>query len=339
MSIHYLFTWFGLFAIIVSHIAQAEEAVPVKICPLQKQTVNETVTAWGKLNQDAQQLYFEVDGYLNEINAKTGQTVAKDQVLARLDQVLLENQRQQAQVSLSYAQKQLTRISQLKRNKAVGQDQLDEAQSNHALKALALADVEEKLAKVVLRAPAAGKILNRLIDFPLPISAGTPLFSFKAQDEPWLATVNVAARHLHKMHMGDAAKVTLSAFPQQVLDGTIHKIAENVVSADNLYEVEVALTNAPDFLRAGMQVKAQLTLGTHKGYVVPLNAFYRITGQEGILFMFKQATGKASRVTVAFSFVNGTDAIVSTDLSQFSAVIVAGQMHLKEGALVEVLGD
>jgi hypothetical protein len=129
----------------------------------------------------------------------------------------------------------------------------------------------------------------------------------------------------------------ISGFPQTPLTGIIDEIADQPEDNEILFEVEIALTDAPNFIRAGMQVKALLKTASHSGYPIPLNAFYRISGQEGILFMLAQ--NKAEQINAQFDFVSGTDAIVTTDLSAFNAVIVAGQQHLKQGTPVQVIGN
>jgi len=332
------FITYSLMLVCFSVFAE-EQASPVKVLPLQQQTLSESITAWGKVEQDLQQLYFEIGGYVDDILVDEGTKVKKDQVLAHLDSELLENQRQQAQVSLKHAKRKLARIKELKRKSAAGQDQLDDVSNDYRLKSLNLQYIQEQYEQYALRAPATGTIIQRYLDYPGSVSATTAVFSFKAQNQPWLITVNVAARYLHKLQLGNSAEVIFTAFPQQAISGKLHKIAADSNSTDNLFEVEIALDETPNFIRAGMQVKAHIKTVQTTGYTIPLNAFYRLNGQQGSLFLIKQGDDKAYDTQTEFAFVQGTNAIVTSDLSAFNAVVIAGQQHLKAGSTIKILDN
>lgn len=316
-------------------VGAEDTAVPVKIQPLTKQAVTVTVTAWGQVEEAARRLFMERAGMLTELGADTGDRVVAGQVLARLDTTIIENRRQVAEFNLRNARNKLSRTRKLKRTDVVGQDRLDDVINDHAVKQLAFEQAEEEYQKHFLRAPTAGWILERRVDHPGPVTTATPLFVFKAEAEPWAVTVKLADRHLTTLQPGQPAEVFLDDAP--AIPGKITRIARAADPGDPLYAVKIALRDPPKTPRAGQQARARLALATVEGYPVPLNAFHRLDGTRGELYVTADDHQQARRVPVAFTLVNGTDAVVTTDLSAYHALIVAGRQHLKDGSRIQVI--
>jgi len=319
---------------------QADSPMPVVVIPIVKQEVPERVAAWGTLEKHPQNLHFEIDGYLTQIAVADDDRVAEGQLLARLDTTLVENRRDQASSALLYADQQLERTLELKHKGVVGQEQLDAVSSDERLKKLLLEGAEEELRKYFLYAPSAGRILRRLVDYAGPVSAATPLFVFKPDSAPWRATVEVAADNLSGIAVGDPVEASIEGFPGEGVVGRVERISGISGDRNGLFEVDVALPTVSGPLRAGMQVKVRFILARHPGYPVPLNAFFRLIGERGVLFVTGGGEQRvAHRLEVAVGLIQDNVAVVTTDLSGFDAVITQGQDHLRDGMAIEVRGD
>ncbi len=321
-----------LFLLIGQGVRAEEAPLPVITQPIARQTLAEPLTAWGSVAESSETLHFATDGLLQTIAVRDGERVVSGQPLAQLDAVLAQNQRDQAHVALRFSEKALERTRKLHAKGIVGDDQLDNASQDQALKELTLGAAEERLQRHTLRAPAAGQILRRLVDQPGPVAISTPIAVFKADSAPWRASVALAGRHLSQLALGTPVEVSVEGLAAP-LAGKVERISGVAESGSGLFMVDIALTDAPTELRSGLQVRARFTLREAQGYAVPLSAFYRLEEARGLLFL-TGSDGLAHRVEVQVGAFVGNAALVTTDLSAFEAVITQGQQHLKDGARV-----
>jgi HlyD family secretion protein len=145
-----------------------------------------------------------------------------------------------AKSRLNYAQSELTRKAQLVPNNAASQQDLDqaeadvataradlaEAQANHAAAvagptheeraiadaevkaaAAAVAVLERRLDKTILRAPADGIVTVIVAEVGENVSAGEPVLAIAATDKQWLS-FNAREDTLHGLTVGDKVEVT-----------------------------------------------------------------------------------------------------------------------------------
>ncbi len=323
----------------VCSVSLADERLPVKTMPLEKKTVPSVITAFGILEKTPQILYFEVSGYLTKLLVDEGRTVKKGRLLAKLDTVLIDNQKAQVQRALQHAKQKMVRAKKLQRRNILAQDQLEDTEYNYSTKLLELKEINEKRQKHFLYAPAKGKILKRFLDFAGPVDSSTPIFMMKSSKRPWLVTAHLTEIEINAIKKGDTAKVYFNGLPHKVFIGTVQKIADSTEEKDSMLEVEIALKKAAPFLRAGMNAKIQIETAKHTGYPVPLSAFFRVNNHKATVFVVDKENQVARKRAVEFNLIKGTNAIVLTDLSEFDELIITGQHNLKEGSLIQVIQE
>jgi RND family efflux transporter MFP subunit len=338
------FFWVAYF--MVCKLSFAEEYLPVKTMPIEKKTIRPVITAFGSLEKKPQILYFEISGYLTKLLVNEGKVVKKGQLLAQLDTILIDNQKAQVQLSLQYAKTKLARTKKLKLRDILSQDNLEDMEYNYSTKLLELKKINEDQRKYFLYAPAKGKILKRFLDFPGFIDSTTPIFMMKSFKQPWLVTAQLTEQEVNAIKKGDIAKVYFNGLPQKVFTGRVHKIADSSEEKDGMLEVDIALKKAKavPFLRAGMKAKIRIESAPVRGYPIPLNVFSRIKNNKAIVFVVakdNKVTKKkvAKKQEVEIRLIKGTNAIVSTNLSEFDELIIVGQHNLKDGSLIQVIQE
>jgi Cu(I)/Ag(I) efflux system membrane fusion protein len=136
---------------------------------------------------------------------------------------------------------------------------------------------------VVLRAPVAGEIADKLVTEGQAVRAGDNLFLIADRDELWvdLAVFETDARFLR---IGLPVEITVDAFPGQSYRGQVDFIQPVVDSGSRTLTARVAVKNRDGRLRPGMYATARLASATMSRLVVPITAVLP-TGTRNLVFM------------------------------------------------------
>ncbi len=198
-------------------------------------------------------------GYLAAANARAGDVVEKDQVLAVLDdrELLLERDRQISERD-KHTKEYLEALSTRDRAKiAVTQARVAQAEAQLRL-------AEEQLQRTELRAPFAGTLvsgdLSRAIGAPL--ERGQLLFELVPSDG-YRISLQVDEHDVAALEPGQAGSLRLSGLPEAAIPFTVSRIVP-VAAAEqggNHFRVEAELESVPSGLRPGMQGVAKVKVG------------------------------------------------------------------------------
>ncbi|WP_017216245.1 efflux RND transporter periplasmic adaptor subunit [Pseudoalteromonas sp. NJ631] len=154
---------------------QAIAVVPVTVAEVTKAPLTSEIEVSGTLyGKDDVTLTAGVSGRLLYV-AEPGTSVAKDEILVRMDTLPLELDKarqaellNRAKINLRLYQQELTRLKKLAKTSSAAESQVDEMQNKHdlALSDIALAEVElkvidDKLTRATVRAPFDGVISER----------------------------------------------------------------------------------------------------------------------------------------------------------------------------------
>lgn len=303
----------GLGVPIAVKFAGTESAQEVEVAKVEKRLIQPVILATGHLvfRQEVQ-LSAEVIGKVAEVLVKEGDTVAKGQVLMRLDPTVYEaevaqqeaNRRnaaiaiERAQIEVANQQRSLERTARLYKEKfvniaahdeAVHQGQLARVELRASRERLGqanaqLAQSRERLAKTSVRAPIAGTVTA----LPIKVGetavasatgiAGSSLMTI-ADVGSIVAEVNVDEADVARVAVGQSAKVFPAAFPDTPVRGTVESVAMVPKPAPpgaqqgRNYVVKLRLEDAGVPLRSGMTSRVEIaTAGSAPRPAIPLQA-------------------------------------------------------------------
>jgi HlyD family secretion protein len=289
---------------------RGEQGTPVQIQAAAVHPVRPTILASGILAYGTEvNLTAEVVAKVTEILVQEGDTVAKGQLLLRLDpetyrnaidretagrrQATIDIERQRATLKLREAQ--YARSQALAKDQLIDRNRLEEdrlaleqaraalASSNETLRRsqAVLGEAFDQLGKTEIRAPIAG----RIVDLPIKVGetaipstnalAGAKLMKL-ADTSALLAELKVDEADIAKVAVGQKVDVYPVAYPDTALHGKGEKIAlaPTIEGQARAYVVRVQLDNAHKLnLRSGMSARAELYLGDGKSQLaVPVEA-------------------------------------------------------------------
>lgn len=174
---------------------------------------------------------------------------------------------EQAQTNLELARNQV-RAAQLELD-AVSKGG-SAAQRATASLSLAKANVDSirvDLELTKIRAPSDGVILERKAEAGDLVTAGTSLFVISATGAS-RAVIEPDERSLADLKLGQTARVSTEAFPNQSFDAQVSYIAPAVNPKRGTIEVRLDIPNPPDYLRPDMTVSVEVVIGEQRQVVV-----------------------------------------------------------------------
>ena len=187
------------------------------------------LAASGTVEADEIAVSAETPGRVVELSVDEGARVNAGQVLARLDDSLIQVQLKQADTATRQV-------------------------------------LESQLDKLTLRAPIGGQVLKKLVNRGEVVGAGMPILTVMNQD-PLKLTLYVSERELGRVRVGQAVQVHADAFPDRDFRGEVQSIASraeftprNVTSPRDrqalVFAVKVRVPNPGGDLKAGLPVDA-----------------------------------------------------------------------------------
>jgi membrane fusion protein (multidrug efflux system) len=274
-------------------------------------------------------------GYLDTVLVDRGDRVRPGQLLAIVRPSDLPDQAAAARASLELAKGNLDRIQKLAPTGVVSQQELQQAEANHAAASANLASLATRLGETQITSPLEGVVAVRRLDPGALVgpTAGTGPILVVSRVDTLRAFVPVNERDVTGLRVGLEAHVELDAFPGRSFRGTVSRVSPAFDPITRTLDAEVQLKN-PGELRAGMYGRGAVVVATHpKAIVVPAQAVI-LSGGKAWAFVVQGE--KAKRVEVALGVDGGDWLEVTRGLAPGDEIVTAGSDALADGTIVRV---
>ena len=200
-----------------------------------------------------------VDGFLEQVNVRPGDSVKSGQLLAELATQDLQAERMRRRSELAQHENVYkAALARADRTQLV----INQARAAEAQAQLAL--VENQLQRAQLRAPFDGIVIKGDLPQQLgaPVQRGEVLITL-APDDRYRLIVEVDERDVALVDAGRHGRLVLTAEPNAVFDFSVVRLLPVAVAADgrNFFEAEGALEAAGKTLRPGMRGVAKIAAG------------------------------------------------------------------------------
>ncbi|MCP4659417.1 MAG: efflux RND transporter periplasmic adaptor subunit [bacterium] len=324
----------------------ASSARSVVTLPVREITLRDTVrltaevAAWAAVTVAA-----ETTGRIVELPAEIGDQVARDQLVARIDDATVSARHSQAEAevaqttaALAQAERDLERGRELAKTQDISEGDLDRLTlaRDTAEPQLAAARArarlsEESLADTVVRAPFAGVVSERPVEVGTWIAPGSPVV--RLVDHRRVKVRGAASqRDRARLRTGLPAEVRVEALPGLTFAGRIRLLGQEADARTGTYLVEVAVDapRAPsgERLLPGMQGSILVEIGARPALVIPRSALIPTAAGEGVF-----AVGDdVARFTVPETGEITKDQVeILSGLAAGDEVVVIGQHVLEDG--------
>lgn len=313
-------------------------SVLVKTAQVASQEVTETLTAFGVLDPDPDQvlsLSLPHAGLINRVWVRLGQRVKKgDRLLEVITAPDARMQYLQAQSAVDFARREVERQKRLLDEQLTTNAQVDTAKKNLQDAMASLKALEQRgqgIAKETLRAPMDG-IITRL-----DVSQGQRVQTdavtmLIAAEQRLIARLGVEPEDLSRVQAGSPVTITSVFGPDVAIATRIREVHAMIDPATHLVEALAPIPEAQiDHLILGSRILGRIQLASHRALVVPHSA---VLSEHGQAYVFVVEAGKARRVAVERGVDSGDLVEVTGNLKVGDAVVVSGNYELSDGMTV-----
>ena len=252
----------------------------------------------------------KVSGRVQTMNVKLGDTVRRGQLLAKVEDLELQQQVRQAEASfqvaeatirqreadLNLARTNLERSRNLLDRQLLAQQAHDDTEARHqaAVAQLDLARAQFEQAKARLdelkitlsntniTAPVDGFVSRRFVDPGASVGTNSPVASV-VDIRTVRMVANLVERDVRQVRAGTPAVVEVDAYPGEKFSGTVSRVAPVFDPSTRTAEMEIEVPNPGYRLKPGMYARVQLTVDTRgEALTIPRNAIVDVSGRSGV---------------------------------------------------------
>jgi len=348
----------------VKMTAEVQKLNGVVVVPAKKQRLAGAFSATGKVEANADRIAHvspRISGKIVTVKASLGDSVFAGQALATLDSVELGealNRYQQSKTKLALAQSNMDRIKGLVEKKIAARKDIFQAETDYKTAQIELHTDEERLSLYgVSGAAIAGEGHKKpLLPVKSPISGiitekhaivgelsdpSKSLYTVADLSSVWVL-VDINEKDLDKVRKGQAATLTVGAFPDLKLRGRITYIADLVDESTRTVKARIEVANPGRKLKPEMFATVELALPADAApvLVVPEDALQDLDGKK-VVFVAESANEFAARQVQAGRMAGGMIEIIS-GLKDGERYAVKGafilKSEIKKGEVVDEHG-
>ncbi len=331
--------------------AEAQKQNGVAVAAATKRQLAGIISATGKIEANADRIAHvspRISGKIVSVGASLGDSVAAGQSLATLDSVELGealSRYHQSKTKLALARSNMERITALVEKKIAARKDILQAETDfktaqtelhtdeerltlYGVSVSSLKDARHQKPLLPVRSPIRGVITEKHAIVGELADPSKSLYTVADLSSVWVM-VDINEKDLAKVHKGQTATVTVSAFPEAKLKGRITYIADLVNEATRTVKARVEVANPGRKLKPEMFATVELALAADAPPVltVPEDALQELDGKK-VVFVAEKDTEFAARQVQTGRTSGGMVEIVS-GLKEGERYAVKGAFILK----------
>lgn len=273
----------------------------------------------------------DAQGKVISLNVDEGDYVSKGQLIAKVDDEMLELQIQNADISIEGQKNDDARYTNLSKENAVAGMQVEKTKLGLRTAENQKKQLQKQLRNTNIRAPFSGTITKKMIDVGSFLGNGSPVVEITDISSLKL-TINVPERDILKFKQQQNVIVKADIYGNRTFEGKVTNISVQADKSHN-FEVQITVKNPGKDLMAGMY--GSVSLSNNKSVsalAVPRKA---LVGSSKHPQVYVIRDGKA----VLISFTSGTsdgDYIeVVNGIRPSDRIVVKGQVNLQDNSRVK----
>ena len=264
---------------------------------------------------------------IEKIFVEVGDQVRKGQKLVQMDVSSLN----QVKAQLDNLKIEFARIDELYKVGGASKSEWDAKKMNLDMIQTSYSNL---LRNTSLTSPISGVVTARNYDSGDMYSGGIPVLTVE-QITPVKLLINISEDYFTKVKRGMTAKIKLDVYGDEEFTGKVSLIYPIIDNTTRTFPIEIKVANGGQKVRPGMFARVTLSFGSMEHVVVPDRAVVKQTGS-GARYVYVYNDGKVSYNKVVLGRRMGTEYELISGVPNNSQVVIAGQVHLNNGAAVEV---
>ncbi|MBN2592284.1 MAG: efflux RND transporter periplasmic adaptor subunit [Sedimentisphaerales bacterium] len=279
----------------------------------------------------------EVGGRIERIPLEEGSKVRTGDLLVKLNTDLILPEFESAKAQVERDQIEFDRMTNLSKENAATQRELDNATSQLAISKARLEGISARLERTSIFAPIAGVLNALLVEEGEYIDVGKPVAQVVDSDTVKVV-VDIPERDVAFFSVGEQAEVLANARdPNESLTGTITFISELADSKTRTTRTEITLDNRQRLLRSGQIVNVRLTRRILKDVIlVPLLAVIPMEDGKAVYVV---NSSHAKRCDVKLGIIRRDQVQIESGLEPGDKLIIAGHRFVAPGQKVNIVPE
>lgn len=278
-------------------------------------------------------LISETSGKVLSVFVNVGQSVSKNQVIAKVDDELKKAAFITAKVNYEKAKKDFERIKNLFDEKNATQNDVEMASLNLSAAEAQFIVAQRQLNDATIKSPINGVIAEKFINVGSTLAPGMPVVNI-VDNSVLKILLKIPENYINIINLGQAVSIKSDLYPQKNIVGKISSISPKADISHN-FNVEITFTPTKDMpLKAGMFATAEIKSNqVRNAMVIPRNA---IIGSLKDAKVYVVVDNKAYlKDIVVGNEINGKVEVIQ-GLSLNDNIVVGGQNNLSNNVTVKI---
>ncbi|TGV01928.1 efflux RND transporter periplasmic adaptor subunit [Flavivirga rizhaonensis] len=285
-------------------------------------------------------IYPEYSGTLTRVYVKEGQKVSKGQILAKIDDGGLGQQVAQLQIQADLAKTTFERQERLWNQKIGSEIEYLQAKSTYEAQQRAVNQLQQQMAKTLVRAPFSGTIDDVISEQGSVIAQGqSQLFRIVNLQDMYIET-DVPERYISNITHGKDVQVEFPVLGKK-MDAKVRQAGNFINPANRTFKIEVAVSNKDKSIKPNLTAKLKINdYKNEKAILIPQSIISEnAEGQQYVYTVTDKVNnkGKAKRVIIETGKTQGDYIEVLSGLANGNEIIDEGARSVKDGQEVKVL--
>jgi len=279
----------------------------------------------------------EVSGRIEHIPLEEGDKVQAGDLLVQLNTDLILPDFESAKAQFERDKIEFDRMTNLAKENATTQRDLDNATSQLAISKARLEGIRARLERTSILVPINGVLNDLLVEEGEYVDPGNPVAQIVDTDTVKVV-VEIPERDVAFFSVGDKSEIyTNTKDPNEFLTGTITFISELADSRTRSTRTEITLNNKQRLLRSGQIVNVHLTRRIIKDAIlIPLLAVIPMEDGKAVYVV---NSSQASRRDVKIGVIKGDQVQIENGLEPGDKLIIAGHRFVAPGQMVNIVPE
>ncbi|MCB0456656.1 MAG: efflux RND transporter periplasmic adaptor subunit [Flavobacteriaceae bacterium] len=283
----------------------------------------------------------EYNGILTSVLVKEGQKVSKGQLLARIDDGGLGQQLAQLEIQADLAKTTYERQKRLWDQKIGSEIQYLQAKSTYEAQAKAVTQMQQQVAKTIVKAPFSGTIDDVITEQGSVVAAGqSPLFRIVNLSNMYIET-EVPESYVKDITKGKKVKAEFPVLGK-TFDAQVRQASDYINPANRTFKVEIDVPGKDQAIKPNLTAKLQINDYTNeKAILIPQSIISENAEGEQYIYIIddknSENEGIAKKIIITTGKTQGDVIEVLTGLTSGTEIIKEGARSVKDNQPVKVI--
>ncbi len=307
----------------------------ISVMEVQPSPFNHYIEVQGKLDGDENVgVAAQALGKIVEIYVRQGQNVSKGQILAKLDDAVLQQQLKQMETNLQMVTELYEKQKKLWEQNVGSEVQYLQAKTNKESLEKSVAALKDQIKMMTITSPVNGTVEDLSIRIGQVVSPGVPLIRV-VNFSKLKVVADVSETYSNKVNPGDRAKVY---FPdlQTEIETKISFVSRYINPVNRTFTVEASVEKPVPGLKANMVAVLKINdYSNPKALVLSSNLINKDQKGNYVYIVTTNSSPKAKKVYVQTGVSYNGMIEITGGIEPGSKVITAGYQNLREGDPVQ----